>query len=78
MKALFLHSAYSRVLALSDYHLFRSMQHILEDTHFYNYEDKSKIRLLNGLAQKTGRSFVAEFNFSQKSGKSHSFRGQIL
>jgi len=26
-------------IAPSDFHLFRSMQHVLEDTHFHNFED---------------------------------------
>ncbi|EFN88980.1 Histone-lysine N-methyltransferase SETMAR, partial [Harpegnathos saltator] len=30
---------YSLDLAPSDYHLFRSMQHALEDTHFHNYRE---------------------------------------
>ena len=33
------HPAYSPDLAPSDYHLFRSMQHALEDTHFHNYSE---------------------------------------
>jgi len=31
------HPAYSPNLTPSDYHLFRSMQYALEDTHFHNY-----------------------------------------
>ena len=34
-----LHPAYSPDLTPSDYHLFRSMQHALEDTHFNNYAE---------------------------------------
>ncbi|EGI64137.1 Mariner Mos1 transposase [Acromyrmex echinatior] len=64
----FPHPAYSPDLAPSDYHLFRSMQHALEDTHFHNYSEV-KIGLLNGLIQKTDHSFVVEFNFCLKSGK---------
>lgn len=36
------HPAYSPDLAPSDYHLFRSMQHGLEDTHFRNIEEVQK------------------------------------
>lgn len=51
--------------ALSDYHLFQSMQHALEDTHVHNYGEVESWVALNGLAQKTNRSFAAEFNFHQ-------------
>ncbi|EGI68869.1 Mariner Mos1 transposase [Acromyrmex echinatior] len=33
------HSAYYPDLAPSDYRLFRSMQHTLEDTHFHHYSE---------------------------------------
>lgn len=36
------HPAYSPDIAPSDYHLFRSMQHALEDTHFRNHEEVRK------------------------------------
>lgn len=35
-------TAYSPDLAPSDYHLFRSMQHALTDTHFSNYKEVQK------------------------------------
>lgn len=34
---------FSKSPALSDYHLFRSMQHDLEDTHFRDYEEVWKL-----------------------------------
>ena len=36
------HPAYSPDLAPSDFHLFRSMQHTLEDTHFANLDELQK------------------------------------
>lgn len=36
------HPAYSPDLTPSDYHLFRSMQHALGDTHFSNYAEVQK------------------------------------
>jgi len=36
------HPAYSPDIAPSDFHLFRSMQHALKDTHFHNFEDVRK------------------------------------
>jgi hypothetical protein len=36
------HAAYSPDLALSDYHLFKSLQHHLADTHFKTVEEVQK------------------------------------
>jgi len=36
------HPAYSPDIVLADYHLFRSIQHTLEDTHFHNFEKMRK------------------------------------
>ena len=41
------HSAYSPDIAPSDFHLFRSMEHALEETHFHNFKDVRKFENWN-------------------------------
>ncbi|EGI63459.1 Mariner Mos1 transposase [Acromyrmex echinatior] len=62
------HPANSPGLAPSDYHLFRSMQYALEDTHFHNYSEVENW-VAEWIDSKTDHSFVMEFNFCLKSDK---------
>ena len=36
-------------IASSDFHLFQSMQHALEDTHFHNFEAENLLKIISTL-----------------------------